>query len=191
MAKQFLEGNERFVQNTVAANSAHFQQLSQGQSPSTLWIGCSDSRVCPSVITDSGLGEIFVHRNIANLVVPQDDNIGAVVQYAVAHLKVQHIVVCGHYGCGGMQALASGIDDPAIAKWIAHAQPAKDKVASMPECSEQEHHRLLVQENVRLQLENLAQMASVQRARQTPGQLQLHGWVYDLETCHLEVIHSQ
>src|SRR5215470_19559936 len=110
MIEQFLEGNRHFVEHEFKRNLPYYESLSRAQRPKLLWIGCSDSRVSEHVITDSKPGTIFVHRNVANIVSFNDVNIAAIVEYALDHLEIPDIVVCGHYKCGGIAALEGGVD---------------------------------------------------------------------------------
>jgi carbonic anhydrase len=180
-----LEGVRRF-QARRQENPELFERLArEGQSPQVLFIGCCDSRVPPEVITSVEPGEVFVARNIANIVPPYgtgEMSVGAVVEYAVLHLHVKRIMVCGHTDCAGIKALDNPVDwthEPHIARWIEHARPAQTKVqaANLPadEC-----HVAIVRENVVLQLEHLATYEPVRQA-QRAGTLALAGWVYHLE----------
>ena len=108
MPNKLLEGNKKFVKNVFVPD--HLSSLKYAQKPHTCWIGCSDSRVPPGLITGTGDGELFVHRNVANVVPPNDPAVGAVLEFAVEHLKVEQIALCGHYGCGGMAALWKGLE---------------------------------------------------------------------------------
>ena len=168
-------------------NQALFDRLAtQGQSPQVLYIGCSDSRVPPELWTGSGPGELFVLRNVGNIVPPfgtGEMGTGAAIEFAVQRLQVRHAVVCGHTDCGAIQALDAPSDwvrEPHIARWIEHARPARTKVeaSGLPDGS---RHLATVCENVLLQLENLRSYDPV-REGERAGTLMLHGWVYHLET---------
>jgi carbonic anhydrase len=183
---KILTGIGRF-QKYFQENRELFERLAtQGQSPEVLFIGCSDSRVPSELLSQVDPGDIFVTRNIANIVPPYgtgEMGIGAVVEYAVLHLHVKHIVVLGHTDCGGIRALDQPSDwsrEPHIARWIEHARAAKTKVeaSGLPE---DERHLATVRENVRLLMEHLRSYDPV-REGERAGTLSLHGWVYHLET---------
>jgi carbonic anhydrase len=187
---KFMAGPGRF-QDYYLENVDLFEQLAtQGQSPEALFIGCSDSRVVPELITGARPGDLFVTRNVANIVPPYgtgEMGIGAVVEYAVLRLRVQHAVLCGHTGCGGIKALDIAPDwsrEPHIARWIEHARPAKTKVEASGIPAE-ERHLATVRENVLLQLDHLRSYEPV-RDGERAGTLILHGWVYHLETGEVE-----
>ena len=115
MIEEFLSGNRRFIDEEFSKNSAYYSDLAESQHPKILWIGCSDSRVSEDVITNSKPGSIFVHRNVANIVAFNDINIASIIEYGVTHLKIPDIVVCGHYNCGGIQAMLDGVEEHYIA----------------------------------------------------------------------------
>ena len=188
--ERFLAGNRRFVQGEFANNREYYYKVSLEQHPTLLWIGCSDSRVSPSIITDSRPGEIFVHRNIANIVAFNDGNLLAVLEYAIKHLKIPDVIICGHYGCGGIQALDTGIEDPFITNWLLISQGALNTVNKTVGLSPIERHRRLVEENIRLQLKHLSLISMVRNARQDNGMPNLHGWVYDLDNGEIAVVES-
>lgn len=173
-----------------------FERLArQGQSPQVLLITCSDSRVVPELITGAEPGDLFVTRNVANIVPPYgtgEMGVGAVVEYAVLHLHVKHIVVLGHTDCGGIKALDKALDwsrEPHIARWIEHARPAKTKVEASG-LSPEERHLATVRENVLLQLEHLRSYDPVREGEQAGG-LTLHGWVYHLENGQIEAYDAE
>jgi carbonic anhydrase len=157
----------------------------QGQAPKVLFIACSDSRVPPELITSAEVGDLFVARNVANIVPPYGTgqmSIGADIEYAVLHLRVEHIVLCGHTDCGGIKALHASLDwsrEPHMARWIEYARPAQTKVGASG-LPEGERHLATVRENVLLQLEHLRSYDPV-REGEKAGTLTLHGWVYHLE----------
>ena len=128
MIDQLLEGNRLFVENEFNRNLDYYTNIAHAQHPQVLWIGCSDSRVPEDEITGSKPGTIFVHRNVANIVAFNDVNIAAIVEYAMAHLKIPDIIVCGHYNCGGIQALDEGVEENYIADWLLISGGAKEKV---------------------------------------------------------------
>jgi len=158
--------------------------------PRALFISCSDARLSPERLTSARAGELFVTRNVANIVPPfgtGEVGVGAVVEYAVLHLQVEHLVVCGHTDCGGIKALSAPLDrsrEPHIARWIEHARPAATKVEASGLPSE-DRHLATVRENVLLQLEHLRSYDPV-REGERAGTLTLHGWVYLLERASLE-----
>jgi carbonic anhydrase len=181
---RLLLENKAWAAEMVAENPDFFKRLASIQRPEFLWIGCSDSRVPANQITGTDPGEIFVHRNVANLVVNTDVNLLAVVDYAVNHLKVQHIIVCGHYGCGGVQAAMSKQDfKPVLNMWLRNI---KDVIAKNQteldgiNDAEQKCDRL-VELNVIEQVKNLARKSSIQRAWKNEQRPHLHGWVYGLK----------
>jgi carbonic anhydrase len=160
------------------------------QEPSVLFISCSDARVPPELLTRAAAGDLFVMRNVANIVPPYgsgDMGIGAVIEYAVHRLKVKHLVVCGHTDCGGIKALETHVDwsnEPHIARWIEHARPAQTKVEASGLPDEQRHLNT-VRENVLLQLDHLRSYDPVRKGERS-GVLRLHGWVYHLESASFE-----
>jgi carbonic anhydrase len=151
------------------------------QSPNFLWIGCSDSRVPPNEITQTEPGEVFIHRNVANLVVHTDMNLLSVLQYAVEVLKIKHIIVCGHYGCGGVKAAMSNNHHGIIDNWLRNIKDVyrlyEAKLDALPE---KERLNELVRLNVREQSFNLAKTNIVQQSWANGSEISIHGWVYDL-----------
>lgn len=187
MIARLLKGNLTFRVEYVAGARDFLRRLaSEGQSPGALFIGCADSRVVPELLTSSAPGELFVVRNVANLVPPADagrslgdDSVGAAIEYAVGVLGVEHVVVCGHYGCGGVRAVLEDhvpAGSPRLREWLCHAAApvARAKAAGGAATFER-----AVEENVEEQLANLASYPLVREALDR-GALQLHGWVYDL-----------
>jgi carbonic anhydrase len=168
---------------------------SEGQAPQALFISCSDSRVPPEWITQTDPGDLFVTRNLGNIVPPYgtgQTDIGAVVEYAVLRLHVRHIILCGHTDCGGIRALDQAADwsrEPHIARWIEHARPAKTQIeaSSIPE---EQRHLATVRANVLLQLENLRSYDSVRTGEKSEA-LTLHGWVYILDTGTIEAYNAE
>ena len=193
MTKSLLEGNRRFVEDTVGKNRAFYAELARGQKPSILWIGCSDARLTVSAITNTKPGEVFVHRNVANIVATNDWNLSAVLEFTINHLRIPDVVICGHYNCGGIAALdATDHDDRYIPIWLINASAAKRRVdekigALHTRLDPEQRLRLIVEENVRLQLEHLNEYPFVRRAREE-GKLALHGWVYDIGTGRISVL---
>lgn len=181
--KALHEGIRRFQGTVFPAMAERFQELASGQQPATLFIACSDSRVDPSLITQAGPGELFVIRNAGNLVLPwgNDPASDATIEFAVAILGVEHVVVCGHSGCGAVQG-AMAADDldhvPSVQAWVRHIEPA---VRATGHLEGDERVREAVAANVRAQLDQLLTHPSVSEAV-AGGELALHGWVYDIPT---------
>jgi carbonic anhydrase len=181
--KRLLENNRIWARSVVADDPNYFSRLAKQQSPQYLWIGCSDSRVPANQITGLAPGEVFVHRNIANVVVHTDLNCLSVIQFAVDILKVRHIILCGHYGCSGVEAAMTkhriGLSD----NWLRHVQDvaAKHKQDLDKLVGQALRHRRLCELNVREQVENIAQCTAVQEAWERGQQLEVHGWIYDLK----------
>ena len=192
-----LRRNRDWAAAQVAADPAFFTRGVAGQEPHLLWIGCSDSRVPAERILDCGPGELFIHRNVANIVAYNDINISAVVQYATQYLKIPDIVVCGHDGCGGVAAAceAKGLYGY-VGDWLAVVEWARREVESRlaregRSAPREEFLRLVVEENVRLQVRHLANLSVVREAwERTPGVPRLHGWVYDIATGLIRVVQA-
>lgn len=193
MITTLLEGNRRFVTETVEKNREFYASLAKGQKPTVLWIGCSDSRLTVSSITNTKPGEVFVHRNVANIVATNDWNLSAVLEFTINHLRIPDVVICGHYNCGGIAALDAGDgEDRYIPIWLINASAAKKRVdekirALHTELGPEQRIRLIVEENVRLQLEHLTEYPFVRQACKE-GKLRLHGWVYDIETGEIRIL---
>jgi carbonic anhydrase len=186
---QLLLSNRAWAAEMLAENPEFFNRNINWQRPVFLWIGCSDSRVAPDQMTQAVPGGLFVHRNIANLVYPDDRNLMAVLHYAINVLEVSHVVICGHYGCGGIQAALDGAaPDGPIAHWLEHARQVLDdhrpEIMALPE-GEARVNRM-VEVNVRDQLLHLARTGPVQAAFAAGRELTLHGWVYDLRDGHIK-----
>jgi len=181
--EKLLFDNKEWAAKQVAADPEYFKRLVRIQSPEVLWIGCSDSRVPADMITDTQPGEIFVHRNVANLVVHTDLNMLSVLQFAVEVLKVKHVIVCGHYGCGGVKAALGNNSLGIIDKWLWNIKNVhrlhRDEIDSI----ENEELKLnkLIEINVEEQVMNLAKTSIIQRAWKNEHAPDLHGWVYALE----------
>ncbi len=192
-----LAQNRAWAAAQTARDPDYFARLAGGQHPRVLWIGCSDSRVPAEQVLGCGPGDLFVHRNVANLVAYNDINIAAVVQFATHNLGIEDVVVCGHYGCGGIRAACSR-DYPSgyIGDWLAIAGWAQRTVderlaADRAAPDEETYLRLVVEENVRLQLTHLSHLSVVrERGERTPGVPRLHGWVYDIGTGLVKVVAS-
>ena len=178
---------------TFERERAYFAELAKSQRPTVLWIGCSDSRMAVNVITDTRPGEIFVHRNVGNVVAANDWNLSAVLEFSINHLKIPDVVICGHTGCGGMAALdEEGSEDRYIPIWLINAYKAKERVdrrlaALRLELPAEQRRNLIVEENVRLQLEHLHEYPFVRRAQEA-GLLATHGWVYDMGSGEIRVL---
>ncbi len=181
--EKIFENNQKWVAEKLAQDSEYFTKLAQGQQPRYLFIGCADSRVPAGEITGTGPGELFVHRNIANMVVHTDMNMLSVLQYAVEVLKVKDIIVCGHYGCGGVAAAASNKQFGLIDNWLRNIKDVirlhEDEILSVTE--EEARLRRLVELNVIEQVHNLSKTSIIQNAMQTDNPPKLHGLVYDIK----------
>jgi carbonic anhydrase len=179
---KLIENNKAWVRQQLEKDPAFFSDLAKGQSPEYLWIGCSDSRVPANEITGTRPGEVFVHRNIANMVIHTDMNLLSVLSYAVEVLKVKHIIVCGHYGCGGVLAAMGNKQYGLIDNWLRnikdvyriHAEEL-DAIAN-----DQQRGRRLVELNVVEQVHDLGKTSIVQNAWDRNQPLHIHGWVYDI-----------
>jgi carbonic anhydrase len=180
--QKLLSDNKSWAAEQVEKDPGFFSRLSHIQTPEFLWIGCSDSRVPADKITGTQPGEIFVHRNIANLVVHTDINLLSVLEYAVEVLKVKHIIVCGHYGCGGVRAAMENHSLGIIDKWLRNIKDIyrihRDELDSLSNVEEKANR--LVEFNVKEQIMNLAKTSVVQKAWKNEQRPHLHGWVYGL-----------
>ena len=181
--KKLLDGNRHFSMSKKFEDPEYFKKLSLGQKPDYLWIGCSDSRVPANEVTGTHSGEIFVHRNIANLVVHTDMNLLSVLEYAVKFLEVKHVIVCGHYGCGGVKASMTNERHGFVDNWLRNIKDVYNKNTKELEAIVDLDKRTdkLTELNVIEQVRNLAKTTIVQEAwKQRP--LHLHGWVYGLNS---------
>lgn len=180
---QLLENNKDWVTEMTNQDEDYFEKLAKGQQPPVLWIGCADSRVPANEITKTHPGELFVHRNIANMVVHTDMNMLSVLDYAVNHLKVKHIIVCGHYGCGGVQAAMQNKSLGLINKWVRNIKEVyKDNKTELKKIDDdKERFDRLVELNVKAQVYDLAKTSIVQQAWKDETGLEIHGWVYGLK----------
>ena len=186
--KHLFDRNREWATAIKAENPDFFSMLSKQQNPEYLWIGCSDSRVPANQIVNMPPGEVFVHRNIANVVVHSDLNCLSVIQYAVEVLKVEHIVVCGHYGCGGVKAAMSDEHFGLLDSWLSHIKDVKrfneDKLKDL---SAQEQFDLLCELNVQEQFAHVCNTSVVQNAWEKGQELTVHGWIYSIEN---GILHS-
>ena len=187
--------NEKWIASKLEKDPQYFENLSKGQNPDILYIGCSDSRVTSEELMGVAAGEAFVHRNIANMVVSIDLNMMSVLNYAVRHLKVNHVVVCGHYFCGGVKAAMQAQDLGILNPWLRNIRDVyrlhKTELNAIPD--ENDRYNRLIELNVQEQCINLLKTAAVQDAIKHRG-LQVHGWVFDIRTgrlidLHLDVDH--
>lgn len=178
---KLISGNKLYAAQKIFENPDYFAKLAEGQSPDYLWIGCSDSRVPANEITNTGSGEIFVHRNVANLVVHTDMNLLSVLEYAVNYLHVKHIIVCGHYGCGGVIASMSNDLHGFVDNWLCNIKDVYTKhdeeLNSMESLTERANR--LTELNVMEQVRNLAKTTIVQQAWKN-REIEIHGWVYGM-----------
>jgi carbonic anhydrase len=179
-----LREQNRAWRNRVQSETPQlFETLAQGQSPDVLWIGCADSRVPPEQIVDAAPGDLFVHRNVANVIDADDPNGLSVVQYAVDALEVDHIVICGHYGCGGVQAALTGDTTGPLHEWLTPVRTlVSERQEDLAGLSEEEQWNRCCEYNVEAQVRRLAQTSIVQNAWERGQSLALHGWIYQLGT---------
>ena len=192
--QKLIQGNKLYAETKIFQDPEYFNNLSKGQTPNYLWIGCSDSRVPANEITSTHSGEIFVHRNIANLVVHTDTNLLSVLEYAVKYLEVKHIIVCGHYGCGGIKAAMTNTYHGFVDNWLRNIKDVyhKNQEELLVIKDEDDRANRLSELNVIEQVRNLAKTTIVQEAW-SKRELHLHGWVYGLKdglVKDLSVIHD-
>jgi carbonic anhydrase len=192
--QKLLEGNKQFAETKLQTDPDYFNRLSKGQTPNYLWIGCSDSRVPANEITNTESGEIFVHRNVANLVVHTDTNLLSVLEYAIKFLEVKHVIVCGHYGCGGVKAAMTNNFHGFVDNWLRNIKDVyfNNKEALEAILDEEKRTDRLTELNVVEQVRNLAKTTIVQEAW-SKRELHLHGWVYGVHNGlvkDLSVIHN-
>jgi carbonic anhydrase len=182
--KKILDNNKKWVEDQVAIDKDYFKDLAKGQQPPLLWIGCSDSRVPANEIIGAKPGEVFVHRNIANMVVHSDMNMLSVLDYAVNVLKVKHVIVCGHYGCGGVKAAMGNQSIGLIDNWIRHIKDVYRLHEEYLNSFENEEDRFnkFVEINAQEQVFDLAKTSIVQGAWRNAQDLTLHGWTYGLNS---------
>ena len=182
--QKLIDGNRRFALEKKFDDPEYFKKLSLGQKPDYLWIGCSDSRVPANEVTNTESGEMFVHRNIANMVVHTDFNLMSVLEYAVNVLEVKHIIVCGHYGCGGVRAAMTNKTYGLVDKWLRNIKDVYNLHRTELEQIEDTDKRSdrLTELNVIEQVQHLAETKIVQKAWHDGRDVQIHGWVYGLNS---------
>ncbi len=180
--KKLLENNLKWVESKLAEDSQYFERLAQGQKPPLLWIGCADSRVPANEIIGAAPGEVFVHRNIANMVVHTDMNMLSVLDYAVNVLKVQHVIVCGHYGCGGGKAALTNQQFGIIDNWIRHIKDVyrlhHEELEAIEDPQAKENR--FIELNVIEQVYDLSKTSIIQNSWSNHKAPHIHGWVYDI-----------
>lgn len=181
---EVFENNRRWLEKKKETDASFFEKLSKDQRPDYLYIGCSDSRVTAEDMMGAGPGEVFIHRNIANLVNSTDLNVMSVIDYAVTHLKVKHIIVCGHYNCGGVKAAMQPKDLGILNPWLRNIRDVyRLHMAELDAISdEQARYNRLVELNVQEQCINVIKLASVQQGYIKTGFPIVHGWVFDIKT---------
>ena len=181
--EQIFANNQKWVAEKLSISPTYFEDLSKGQSPEFLYIGCSDSRVTAEDLMGVQPGEVFIHRNIANMVISIDLNVMSVLNYAVNHLKVNHIIVCGHYACGGVKAAMQSADLGILNPWLRNIRDVyrlhKEELNAITE--EEKRYDRLIELNVQEQCVNLIKTAAVQQAYKERGLL-VHGWVFDIHS---------
>lgn len=186
--KKLLLANKAWVKDKLDVREDYFSRIADDQTPEFLWIGCSDSRVPAEDITGTEPGELFVHRNIANQIIHTDFNMLSVLQYAIEVLKVRHVIVCGHYGCGGVKNALSHKNFGLINKWLRNIKDVyrihQRELGAVADPDER--FKRLVELNVQEQIWKLAETSFVQHSWQKENRPLLHGWVYDLNTGYLK-----
>lgn len=195
MVSRLLHGHRAFLKSYARSEKAYLKRLAEdGQAPAAMYVGCSDSRVIPELLTRTKPGELFVVRNVANVVPVQGDtatSVGAALEFAVSVLGVRDVIVCGHDHCGGVKAAVAGVQSvshmPSLADWLKRIEPAASAAKIAAEGFDTDWElRFAVEENVLLQLENLATYPIVQQAL-AEERIELHGWVYDLHSSRVRV----
>ncbi|CAH8287887.1 carbonic anhydrase [Mariniflexile fucanivorans] len=183
---KIFQNNKKWIKEKLDVDKNYFENLGAGQNPEFLFIGCSDSRVTAEELMGLGPGDVFVHRNIANMVISIDLNVMSVVNYAVDHLKVKHVVVCGHYECGGVKAAMQSADLGILNPWLRNIRDVyrihKKELNAIT--NEEKKYDRLVELNVEEQCVNLIKTAAVQKAARERG-LKVHGWIFDIHTGEL------
>lgn len=185
--QQIFENNKKWIAEKKSSDAEFFVKLAEGQNPDFLYIGCSDSRVATEELMGVRPGEVFVHRNIANLVCNNDLNIMSIINYAIDHLQVKHIVVCGHYGCGGVKAAMQPRDLGILNPWLRNIRDVyrlhRHELNAITD--EEKRYMRLVELNVEEQSLNVIKTAVVQKTYFTKGYPLVHGWVFDMKTGEL------
>jgi carbonic anhydrase len=194
--KKLIDGNRLFALSKKFDDPEYFKKLSLGQKPDYLWIGCSDSRVPANEVTNTESGEMFVHRNIANVIVHTDINAMSVVEYAVNVLEVKHIIVCGHYGCGGVRAAMGAVSFGLVDNWLRNIKDVyfKHRLELDAITNDDKRADRLTELNVIEQVRNLAKTKIVQNAWHSGKKIEIHGWVYGLNNgliSELNVLHDE
>lgn len=186
-----LQSNQQWASGEIEKNPEFFKNLAQKQEPDILWIGCADSRVPTNLIAGLAPGDVFVHRNIANVVAHSDMNCLSVLEYAVSVLKVKHIIVCGHYGCGGVQAALQNVRVGLIDNWLRHIKDVREKhEKQLATCvTDQEKLKLMCELNVIEQVNNVCSTTIVQNAWESGQDLTVHAWIYGLEDGLIKDLH--
>lgn len=184
MFETIFKNNQKWVTEKLSLDPDYFAKLAKGQHPEYLYIGCSDSRVTAEDLMGVQPGEVFIHRNVANLVVTTDPNLNAVIQYAVEFLRVKHIIVCGHYECGGVKAALNPSDMGQLNSWLQTLRDVYRLHKATLDTIRDDHERFdrLVELNVREQCINIIKVDHVQRMWYKTGFPQIHGWVFDVRT---------
>lgn len=181
--QEIFKNNQKWVTEKLNVDPNYFSNLSEGQSPEILYIGCSDSRVSAEELMGVGPGDAFIHRNIANMVINTDLSAMSVINYAVSHLKVNHVVVCGHYYCGGVKAAMQSADLGILNPWLRNIRDVyrihKTELNAIED--EESRYKRLVELNVQEQCVNVIKTADVQRAYRDRG-ISIHGWVFDIHS---------
>jgi carbonic anhydrase len=188
---ELISGNEKFVAGEFAPNEGYYRAIAAKQTPQVLWIGCSDSRVSEHQMTGSRPGTMFVHRNVANIVAFNDVNISAILEYGIVHLKIEDIIVCGHTRCGGIAAIEDGVHENYIADWLCIATGAKEatnRIAAERKLNREEKLKVLTEENVKLQIKHLENLALIRNMRAKGSLPRIHGWVYRVEDGTIKVL---
>ena len=179
--QHLFDNNIAWAEKIKANDPEFFNRLSEQQTPDYLWIGCSDSRVPATQIVNLQPGEVFVHRNIANVVVHNDTNCLSVIQFAVEVLKVKHIIVCGHYGCGGVKAAVEDQDHGLINEWLQHIKEVKQKhLVELEDLTPEQKNNRMCELNVIEQVKHVSETVAVQNAWKNGNPLSVHGWIYNI-----------
>lgn len=183
MIDELFARNRHWSRERINERADYFGRLTNLQQPEYLWIGCSDSRVPANVITGLEPGEIFVHRNVANLIHPTDMNMLSVVEFAVRQLRIKHIIICGHYGCGGIKAAVSGENFGLIDHWLQPIRDVADGQSTCSECGQWNDSELdhLCEQSVVDQVRRLSRTPLMQKAWKVGSKVSIHGWVYGLK----------